>query len=125
MYSLRACLHEGGGLHVGEVTCGKLPYLTCKRDHIKMRVYMDRRVTPPKRVTSPMWGIPSPCKQALNRLKVLEKNSFDSSQYKKVCSIESGLRQNGHLSLKADYSVSAHFIFSPYGYLGRQYSMLI
>ena len=27
---------------------------------------MDRRVTPPKRVTSPTWGPPPPCKQALN-----------------------------------------------------------
>ena len=26
---------------------------------------MDRRVTPPKRVTSPTWGAPPPCKQAL------------------------------------------------------------
>ena len=26
---------------------------------------MDRRVTPPKRVTSPAWGPPPPCKQAL------------------------------------------------------------
>ena len=34
---VRACLHEGGGPQVGEVTCGGLPYLTCKRDHIKMR----------------------------------------------------------------------------------------
>ena len=50
---LRACLHEGGGPQVGEVTCGGLPHLSCKRDHIKMRDYMDRRVTPPKRVTSP------------------------------------------------------------------------
>ena len=25
---------------------------------------MDRRVTPPKRVTSPTWGPPPPCKQA-------------------------------------------------------------
>ena len=31
----------------------------------------------------------------LNHLKALEKNSFDSWQYKKVCSIESGLRQKG------------------------------
>ena len=30
-----------------------------------MRDYMDRRVTPPKRVTSPTWGPPPPCKQAL------------------------------------------------------------
>ena len=27
---------------------------------------MDRRVTPPRRVTSPTWGPPPPCKQALN-----------------------------------------------------------
>ena len=26
---------------------------------------MDKRVTPPKRVTSPIWGTPPPCKQAL------------------------------------------------------------
>ena len=31
-----------------------------------MRDYMDRRVTPPKRVTSPTWGPPPPCKQALS-----------------------------------------------------------
>ena len=59
----RACLHEGGGPQVGEVTWGGLPHLSCKRDHIKMRDYMDRRVTPPKQVTSPIWGTPPPCKQ--------------------------------------------------------------
>ena len=26
---------------------------------------MDWRITPPKRVTSPTWGLPPPCKQAL------------------------------------------------------------
>ena len=63
--TLRACLHGGGGPQIGEVTCGGSPYLSCKREQIKMRDYMDRRVTPPKRVTSPTWG-PSPtCKQAL------------------------------------------------------------
>ena len=66
---LRASLHEGGGPQVGEITCGRLPHLTCKRDHIKMRDYMDRRATPPKRVTSPIWGTPPPCKQAL-RLQI-------------------------------------------------------
>ena len=50
---------------VGELTCGELPHLTCKRDYIKMRDYMDRWVTSPKRVTSPTWGPPPPCKQAL------------------------------------------------------------
>ena len=65
-YPLKACLHEGGGPQVGHVTCGGLPHLTCKRDHIIMRDCMDRRVTSPKRVTSPTWGPPPPCKQALS-----------------------------------------------------------
>jgi len=46
--------------------CGS-PHLSCKRDQIKMRHYMDRRITPPKRVTSPTWGPPPQCKQALTR----------------------------------------------------------
>ena len=59
-------MHEGVGPQVGEIPCGGLPHLTCKRDHIKMRDYMDRRVSPPKRVTSPIWGTPPPCNQALS-----------------------------------------------------------
>ena len=58
---LRACLHEGGGPQLGEVTCGGSPHLSGKRDHIKMRDCMDRRIT------SPAWGPPPPCKQALIR----------------------------------------------------------
>ena len=50
---------------VGEVICGGSPHLSCKRDQIKMRDYMDRWVTSPKRVTLPTWGLPPPCKQAL------------------------------------------------------------
>ena len=42
------------------------PHLSCKHDQIKIRDYMDRRVTPPKRVTSATWGSPPPCKQAVN-----------------------------------------------------------
>ena len=42
-----ACVHVGGGPQVGEVTCGGSPHLTCKRDQIKMKDNMDRRVTPP------------------------------------------------------------------------------
>ena len=45
---------------VGEVTCGGSPHLSCKRDQIKMRDSMDRRVTQPKRVS----------KQALKRTTV-------------------------------------------------------
>ena len=46
---------------------GGSPHLSCKRDQIKMRGYLDRWVTPPKRVTSPTFGPPPPCKQALNK----------------------------------------------------------
>ena len=49
-FTPRACLHGGGGPQIGEVTCGGSPHLSCKRDQIKMRDYMDRQVTPPKRV---------------------------------------------------------------------------
>ena len=38
---------------------GGSPHLPCKRDRNKIRSYMDRRVT------SPTWGPPPPCKQAL------------------------------------------------------------
>ena len=63
--TLRACLHGGGGPQVGEVTCDASPHLSCKRDQIKMTDYMNRRITQPKRVTSPTWVPPTPCKQAL------------------------------------------------------------
>ena len=61
----KAFLHGGGGPQVGEVTrlagVTRLsiesliwsPHLSFKRNQIKMRDYMDRRVTPPKRGTSP------------------------------------------------------------------------
>ena len=61
-----ACLHGGEGPQIGEITCGGSPNLSCTRDQIKMRDYMDRRVTPPKQVTSPTLGPSLPCKQALN-----------------------------------------------------------
>ena len=61
-----AGLHEGGGPQIGEETCGGSPHPSFKRDQIKMRNYMDRRVTQPKRVSSPTWRPPPPCKQALS-----------------------------------------------------------
>ena len=54
-----------GTLKIGEVSCGGSPHLSCKGDQIKMRDYMDRRITSPKQVTSPDQGPPPPCKQAL------------------------------------------------------------
>ena len=62
---LRACLHEGGGPQIGEVKFGGSPHLSCKHNQIKIRDYMDGRVISPKWVTSPTWGLPPPCKQAL------------------------------------------------------------
>ena len=50
----RACLHGGGGPQIDVVTCGGSPHLSCNRDRIKMRYYMNRRVT------SPTWGLPPP-----------------------------------------------------------------
>ena len=53
----RACLHECEGPQVGEVTCGGLPHLSRKRDHLKIeRLYLSGLPHPP--------GIPPPCKQA-------------------------------------------------------------
>ena len=37
----------------------------CVLPLVKMKDYMVRRVTPHKQVTSPTWGSPPPCKQAL------------------------------------------------------------
>ena len=41
------------------------PPPSCKGDQIKITDYMDMWVTLPKRATSPAWGPPPPCKQAL------------------------------------------------------------
>ena len=41
----RDCLHGGSCPQIGEVTGGGSPHLSCKRDPIKMRDYVDRRIT--------------------------------------------------------------------------------
>ena len=69
-FLLGAFLHGGGGPQIGEVTCGWSPHPSCKRDQNKKRDFMDRWVTPPKRVNPPTWAPPPPCKQALNRTTV-------------------------------------------------------
>ena len=38
----------------------------CIRGYLQMRDYLDRRVTPPKRVPSPTLGPPPPCKRVLS-----------------------------------------------------------
>ena len=64
--NLSSCLHGGRGPQISEVACGELPHLSCKRDQIKMRDYMDRRVT------SPTWCPLPPFKQALNLFLILK-----------------------------------------------------
>ena len=78
--AFRACLHGGGEPQIGEVTCGGSPHLSCKHDQIKMRDYIDRRVTPPKRVTSPIWGPPPPCKQNLSENVTVKKTFAGTDQ---------------------------------------------
>ena len=61
------------------------PHLSCKRDQIKMRDYMDMRVnTPPKLVTMTTWGPPPPCKPNLtyfiNTYHTLEEKIHKNSQ---------------------------------------------
>ena len=58
--SFRACLHGGEGPLIGEVTFGGSPHPPCKRDQIKMRGCMNRRVTPNT------WGPLPSCKRAPN-----------------------------------------------------------
>ena len=55
---LRACLHGVGVPQVGEVTCGRSPHLSCKRDQIKMRDYMDRRRLPHLSGLPHLTGVP-------------------------------------------------------------------
>ena len=53
---------------------GRWPQLSCKRDLIKLRDYMDRRVT------SPTWDPSPPCEQAL-----IAGILYDRCQFSRVC----------------------------------------
>ena len=54
-----------------------------------MRDYMDRQVTPPKRVTSPIWGPPPPCEQAL---KVISHGTTRKDDFKRNVAVAILLR---------------------------------
>ena len=62
--NIRACLHEGGGPQIGEVTCGGSPHLSCKHDEIKMRDNMDKCVTHQSGLPQ-LPGVSTSCKQAI------------------------------------------------------------
>ena len=82
---------------------GGSPHQSCKRDQLKLRDYMNRRVTPPKRVTSPTWGPSPPCKQALKEIWAaicldgpkLSWSSFLRSNFKRFVQ---GSQKISHLS---------------------------
>ena len=86
----------------------RVPHLSSKRDQIKMRDYVDRRVTPPKQVTSSTWGPPPPCKQALTLfLKHSEDNYM--TLHDPTC-IHNSPVDNIHLFLNMISSVTKEWI---------------
>ena len=87
------------------------PHLSCKCDQIKMRDHMDRRVTPPERVTSPSWGPPPPCKQALIG------SALALSEIKKVCC------KPNHSSLSS-MIIEAAFLWHKFTPRGKIFSVL-
>ena len=69
LLDLRACLHGSGGPQIGEVTCSGSPHISCKRDQIKMRDYMDRWVT--SSTWGPLFHVNRPKKSVLNSFEHL------------------------------------------------------
>ena len=57
---------------------------------------MERRVTPPRRVTSPTWGPPPPCKQALTRYGFV---AFDKLVYDRPVTWRTSYRSQNLLKL--------------------------
>ena len=71
---------------------------------------MDRRVTPPKRVTSPIWGPPPPCKQALRLthepcldITIVSLYCFGSPR-RKFSNYSESEQRSGHITEIANYS---------------------
>ena len=94
---VRAFLYGGGGPQVGEVTCGGWPHLSCKRDQIKNESLNGQAdYTLPKQVTSPTWGPPPPCKQALRntirekKCTKVSRKQFGANQ-ESACVLREGL----------------------------------
>ena len=58
---------------------------------------MDRRVTPPKRVTSPTWGPPPPCKQALREVLIIFWMKFLYDNAKNQSLVMKHLKENDEM----------------------------
>ena len=79
--TVRACLHEGGGPQVGEVTrLGRGNPLVHIISHFNLICLHDRWGDLPH-FTSPIWGPPPPCKQALIQ-DLGMREGFQSQKYK-------------------------------------------
>ena len=57
---------------------GEVPHLSCESSQEKKRDCMERLVNPPRWGTSPTWGPPPPCEQALNPCKPLCRHFLTS-----------------------------------------------
>ena len=72
----------------------------CIRGYLQMRDYLDRRVTPPKRVPSPTLGPPPPCKRVLSFLfqysrdDCYSQEKIENNVYTKFCGKNSCLIGN-------------------------------
>ena len=60
-----------------------------------MRDYMDRRITPPKWVTSPTWGPSLPLKQALSRVALGMRMSGSLLSHQMQCVVRNKCRLFG------------------------------
>ena len=66
---------------------------------------MDRRVTPPKRVTSPIWGPPPPCKQVLINIYHINNNKAFTRKHEIAgfqCHAETKIDQNKNQNHSTD-----------------------
>ena len=85
------------------------PHLTCTRDQIKIRDYIDWRVTPPQWVTSPTWGAPPPCKQAL-RVACMMRSERRAGRVRRIKQIQT----------IAPWTCSLEYVFSRHNVLTDQ-----
>ena len=74
-----------------------------------MRVYMDRRVTPPRRVTSPTRGLPPPCKQALT---VPSAQGMSCEKEMRTCVVITALNR-GYASELEYFAAETHLVVVP------------
>ena len=61
---------------------GEVPHLSCESSQEKKRDCMERLVTPPRWGTSPTWGPPPPCEQALSRFVSFVLNKHEGPEPK-------------------------------------------